>query len=232
MPNDDMLRQTRQGARDVLPLALGVAVYGLAFGLMAAQAGMRGLEVGVMGALVFAGSSQIVAVERLMSGAGAVAALAAGVALNLRLLLMTAALRDDLAGRPWWQVALGVHLTADENWALLHATRAKGRTAGYGYLIGGGLCLLVTWLVATVAGVTFARAIPEPRALGMDFAFTAAFIAILRGLWRGAPDGLPWAVSAGVAGLLVVTEAIEPSWALVVGGVAGAAAAGWRSVAR
>ncbi|MGF1528368.1 MAG: AzlC family ABC transporter permease [Candidatus Competibacterales bacterium] len=121
----------RAGLWDITPLALGVAIYGVAFGVLAAQAGMDGLETGVMGMAVFAGSSQIVAVERMAAGSGAMAALAAGIALNLRLLLITASLREELQGRPWWQIVLGVHLATDENWALMHRTRAQSRPAGY-----------------------------------------------------------------------------------------------------
>ena len=76
------------GAREISPLAIGVVIYGLAFGLLAAQAGMSALQVGVMGTFVFGGSSQIIAVERLVAGAGATAAIVAGLALNLRLLLL------------------------------------------------------------------------------------------------------------------------------------------------
>lgn len=211
-----------------MPLALGVAIYGLAFGMLAAQARMGGLQTGVMGAVVFAGSSQIVAVERMVAGSGAMAALLAGLALNLRLFLITASLRHELAGRPWWQVLLGIHLATDENWALMHATRAKGRTAGYWYLVGGGVCLIAIWIAATVFGAGFARSIPEPRAFGLDFAFAAAFIAILRSLWRGLHDVLPWAASAVCVAVLIETTPVEPSFALVFGGVAGAVTAGWR----
>jgi predicted branched-subunit amino acid permease len=175
-----------------------------------------------MGTLVFAGSSQIIATERLVAGAGALTALIAGLALNLRILLMTGSLREELAGRPLWQVLLGVHLTSDENWALMYATRAKGRAVGYWYLVGGGACLLLIWTSATVFGVSFAQMLPEPKAIGMDFAFTAAFIAILCNLWRGAQDLLPWLVSAGSSALLVLFAPIEPSWALALGGIAGA----------
>ena len=108
-----------RGAADISPLAIGVAIYGLAFGLLAAQASLSALQVGVMGGIVFAGGSQIVAAERLVAGAGAIAALIAGVALNLRLLLVTASVRDIYAGRPVWQILLGAHLASDENWALL-----------------------------------------------------------------------------------------------------------------
>jgi 4-azaleucine resistance transporter AzlC len=219
-------REFWSAVRDILPLAAGVSVYGLAFGLLAAQAGLTTLQVGVMGGIVFAGGSQIVAVERLVAGAGATAALVAGIALNLRLILVAASIRDVYAGRPIWQLLLGAHMTTDENWALLLSERAKGRDLGYWYLVGGGMCLIVVWVAATVAGILFATAIPEPKALGMDFAFTAAFIAIARSLWRGRRDLVPWVTSGLVVMVSLASGRIDPSWALVLGGVAGAVVAG------
>lgn len=218
-------RELRQGFVEITPLSIGVVIYGLAFGLLAAQASLSALQVGIMGSVVFAGGSQIVAVERMVAGAGAVAALVAGIALNLRLLLVTASVRDVYAGRPFWQVLLGAHMSTDENWALMLAERAKGRNVGYWYLVGGGLSLLVAWCLATVVGVLFATAIPAPKALGMDFAFTAAFIAIVRSLWKGREQLIPWLVSATVVVAAVKLANLDPSWALVLGGVIGAATA-------
>ena len=150
----------------------------------------------------------------------------AGLALNLRLLLVTASIRDIYSGRPWWQVALGAHVTTDENWALMLAQRAKGRDVGYWYLVGGGLCLVLVWCLATVAGVIFASAIPEPKALGMDFAFTAAFIAIARSLWKGRTDFAPWLTAICIVAASIGLVGVAPSWALILGGVAGAGMAG------
>ena len=143
--------------KDISPLAIGVAIYGLAFGLLAAQAAMSELQIGVMGTFVFAGASQILAVERLVAGAGAITAVVAAVAINLRMLLVTASIREVYQGRPWWQLVIGAHMTTDENWALMLATRAKGRNVGYWYLVGGGACLFLTWVISTVCGVIFAR---------------------------------------------------------------------------
>lgn len=214
------------GFRDITPLTLGMIVYGVAFGLLASQAQMSELKTGVMGATVFAGSSQIVGVERLVAGAGAFSALVAGLTLNARILLMTTSLRRELSGRPVWQILLGVHLTTDENWAMMHAARARGKTAGYWYLVGGGASLMIFWVLATTCGVGFARVLPEPRAIGIDFAFTAAFIAMLRNMWRGQADALPWLVSIGCSVCFILFAPFEASWALVVGGLAGAAIAG------
>jgi len=211
-----------QAVRDISPLALGVAIYGLAFGLLAAQANMNELHVGVMGTIVFAGASQILAVERLVAGAGAMAALVAAIAINLRMLLVTASIRDVYKGRPWWQLILGAHMTTDENWALMLAKRAEGHNVAYWYLVGGGACLFITWVLSTTFGVLFATSIPEPRALGMDFAFTAAFIAIALSLWRGRHDLLPWLVSIVCVAAGYFSGLLDSSWALILGGCAGA----------
>ena len=200
-PDDSYLR----GAREIAPLAFGVAIYGLAYGLLANQAGFSPLDVAGMGILVLAGGSQIVATQQWLAGAGAFAALVAGLAVNLRLMLITASIRDVYADRPFWQVALAAHFATDENWALLISRRAAGRRAGFRYLVGAGAVLMTVWVVATTAGALASQAIPDAKGLGMDFAFTAAFIAIALSLFRGRADLAPWAVSLAVVVLSVRT---------------------------
>jgi predicted branched-subunit amino acid permease len=141
-------------------------------------------------------------------------------------LLITASIPDVFAGRPFWQVALAAHLAADENWAILLGRRAAGRAAGYRFFVGAGIVQFVVWLGATTLGATLAEAIPDPKRLGMDFAFTAAFIAIALTLFRGRGDIAPWATSVGVVLLCVATGWLAAPWALVIGGVTGAAVAG------
>ncbi|MBR9652500.1 AzlC family ABC transporter permease [Thalassovita aquimarina] len=225
-PAADAPREFRHGLRDITPLSIGVAVYGLVFGLLAAGQGMGALSTGFMGALVFAGSAQIVAVERLAAGAGAVLAVIAGLALNLRILLMTASLRGELSGRPLWQIMLGVHLTSDENWILMHATRNKGQRAGYWYLVGGGTSLIAIWIVSTALGAAFARSLPDLAGSGMDFAFAAAFILLLTSLWKGRQSLQPWIISATIAAACALLLPLDPSWGLIVGAVSGAGFAG------
>ena len=54
------------------------------------------------------------------------------------------------------------------------------------------------WVAPTTAGALASQAIPDPKGLGMDFAFTAAFIAIALSLFRGRADVAPWTVSLAV----------------------------------
>jgi predicted branched-subunit amino acid permease len=60
----------------------------------------------------------------------------------------------------------------------------------------------------------------------MDFAFTAAFIAIARSLWKGRTNLVPWLTAIFVVAASVRLAGVAPSWALILGGIAGAGMAG------
>lgn len=56
--------------RDTIPLGIGVVLYGLVYGMMGRQEGIPFWFVLGMSLLVFAGSSQMAALELVCSGAG------------------------------------------------------------------------------------------------------------------------------------------------------------------
>ena len=84
------------GARRSLPLALGVFVYGTVFGVLAQQAGLSLLEALLMSGFVFAGASQFVAVGLWATPLPVAAIIFTTLIINLRHLLMSAALS------PWF----------------------------------------------------------------------------------------------------------------------------------
>lgn len=222
-----LMSEMALGARDMLPMALAAATYGVAFGLLASQSGFSLAQSLSMSAFVFGGSAQLIALDQLMAGAGAAAAILAGAALNMRILLITASMRSALINRPWWQIVTGVYLATDASVALMQTARHRGALASYWYLFGGGAFLLTTWIAATSVGALLSKGIPDPARFGLDFAIIAVFVALLPGLWRGCRDLLPWAVAAGTVVLLALTFSEYASWALVAGAVLGAITAGF-----
>jgi predicted branched-subunit amino acid permease len=58
----------KQGLKAGWPICLGYFPIGLAFGVLAQQAGLHPIEIGLMSLLVFAGSSQFIAVSMLSGG--------------------------------------------------------------------------------------------------------------------------------------------------------------------
>ena len=57
---------------------------------------------------------------------------------------------------------------------------------------------------------------------GLDFAFTAVFLALLAGMWKGRADLLLWAVAAVVA--VAAHYWLAGQWYILLGGLAGSLA--------
>ncbi|ABD54440.1 AzlC family ABC transporter permease [Jannaschia sp. CCS1] len=215
----------RHGAIAILPLALGAAIYGFAFGLLAAQVGFPSWGVSLMSATVHAGSSQIVAVEQFASTQTVVGAALAGAALNLRYIGIVASLSEVLAGLTLKAKLLAIHITGDENWALTMAERAKSPDVGAAFLIGSGFVMITVWTTSTTAGAIIGAVLPNLERFGLGFAFTAAFIAMARGLWRGRRQLMPWLVAAVVT-IIVVLLGTPKAYGIVVGTLCGLGVAG------
>jgi 4-azaleucine resistance transporter AzlC len=209
-----------RGARDFLPLAVSIAAYGVVWGVLAGQAGLSALDVLLMCALVFAGASQFVALDMWTTPAalpiGSI--IVAVLIVNLRMALMSATMRPILSGQPWWLQLFGVYAVSDEQWALTMAEVQKGRGSA-GYYFGAALFCYVTWVLSPLVGRLIGSVIDDPTTYGLDFAFTATFLALLFGMWRGRGDLVPWIVAALVA--IATARFVPGNWYIVAGGLGG-----------
>lgn len=211
-----------RGMRLFVPIAVSVAAYGLVWGVLAGQAGMTPLEVALVSGLVFTGSGQFVALPLwTMAALPTAAILAAILMINLRMVLMSATVRPLTTGTPRWQAILSMFFVGDEQWALTMSEVDKGR-GSLAFLVGAGTLGWLVWMAATMAGRLFGSVITDPAAIGLDFAFTATFLGLLLGMWKGRSDLLPWAVGAGVA--ILVARFMPGQWYIIAGGVAGSLA--------
>ena len=208
------------GARLFLPVAISIAAYGVVWGVLARQAGLGVGEVALMSGLVFAGASQFVALELWAPGAslpiGAI--VLATLIVNLRFLLMTATVRPLVAHLPLKRALPMMGLVSDENWAMTMAELKAGRGSA-AFLMGSGVCCWLSWMISTLTGRVLGSAIDDPARFGLDFAFTATFLALLLGMWRGKSDIVPWMVAAVAA--MVAARLIPGNWYILIGGLVG-----------
>jgi len=198
--NDNARTASLRALREGWPVLLEPFV-GVAFGVLARGAGLDPLTATAMSALVFAGAAQFAMLDLVRSEALPVVVIATVLLINSRHLLMATALRPWFTPQPLLaRLGLGFLLT-DETFALSTSYYARGghRLA---YYLTGGLVLWSVWVGATLLGASAGAALPEPRQIGLDFAVTAAFIAIVV---IGVRDRLDIAIAllaALVAGLL------------------------------
>ncbi|WP_085909591.1 AzlC family ABC transporter permease [Kiloniella majae] len=216
----------KQGFLSILPLAAGAAAYGFAFGVIAAQLDFPWWGIAIMSASVHAGSSQIVAVEQFASEGFVIGAVLAGLALNMRYLGIIASLNSVLKEVPLFQRLFAIHITSDENWALTFAKRAKDPSIGAPFLIGSGLTMFVTWIISTTGGALLGQSIPNLVDYGLGFAFTAAFIAMARAMWRNKQDTLPWIITFVVT-ILLIKLSMGSAFAIIAGSIAGVITTGF-----
>jgi predicted branched-subunit amino acid permease len=148
---------------------------------------------------------------------------------NSRHLLMGAALVPRLEGARGRDAAAALFLMADETWALTLASERRG-PAAVAYLAGLGTSLWLTWVFWTTTGALAGALVKDPERYGLDFAFIAVFLVLLRGLWRGPALLAPWLASAAVAALVHV--AVPGPWYVAAGALAGIAVAALRAARR
>lgn len=182
-----------------------------------------------MSATVFAGTAQFVTLaiwQEPASGWSLMTLMTATLAVNLRFALMSASLQPLFEREGVHRRYFKAFFVSDENWALTSYEMTQGR-GSVGFLLGAGGAIYLTWVVGTILGGLMGAGIPEPRRLGLDFAFVAGLLALLLSMWRGWARVLPWASAA--AGATLGYEVLPGKWYIVLGGVCGSAVAAWSS---
>jgi 4-azaleucine resistance transporter AzlC len=202
-----------------LPVAISIAAYGLVWGVLAGQAGLSVLEVALMSGLVFAGASQFVALDMWTPGGLPILSIIIATAIvNLRILLMSATLRPLVGHLPLPRALAAMFFVSDEQWAMTMTEVRKGG-GSVAFLLGTGVLSWFSWMLSTLGGRVLGAFIDDPTRYGLDFAFTATFLALLLGMWKGRGDLIPWIVGALAA--IVASRLIEGNWYIIIGGLVG-----------
>jgi predicted branched-subunit amino acid permease len=224
------------GAKAVAPMLVGVIPFGLVAGATPATNGVGGGAAIGFSTIVFAGASQLAAIDSLADGSAALVAVVAACTINLRLLLYSASLAPYLAKVPLRRRLLMGYLLTDQAYAVSIAQWGKeDEEAGAGgppvpeldrrvaYYMGAAVLLWANWQVCTIVGILIGTAVPD--SLPLDFAVPLVFLVMLVPTITTRP-----AFVAGTVGGLVALFSAEygPSHMEVLfGALAGIAAGAW-----
>lgn len=161
--------------RSILIVLLSLGVVGVSYGAIAHTAGFPMWLTVAMAALVLAGSSEILFVGLVATGASPLVAALAAVLVNSRNMAYGIHASTFLARGP--SRLLAAHIGNDESAALaLAQDTIPARRAAY-WLTGLGVFL--TWPITAYLGTLLGQVIPDPGVLGLDAALPALFFALV-----------------------------------------------------
>lgn len=190
------------GLKAAWPICVGYVPIGLAFGVLAQKAGLSLVDIGLLSLLVFAGSSQFIAVSMLNAGSAILPIVLTTFMVNLRHLLMSSSLAVYLRrlGRGW--LSLFAYGVTDESFAV-NLTRFRLGAWHWQQALVVNQIANTAWVGSSLLGGVAGQFIPS-GAFGIDYALIAMFLCLLVFQLRG---GL-YTVTAAAAGVLAVVLAL------------------------
>lgn len=215
-----------QGARAGLPVVLGYLGIGLAAGVVERAAGLSYAEVLLLSMVLYAGSAQFVLTSMVTLASPLSAVVLTVFFVNVRHLLLAAALVPYMRRLPAWKSALlGLQLT-DETFVVAAGRFAKRPPARAAWMAGLNLAAYSTWALANITGAVFSAQFSGSTAAVkvLGFALPCMFAGLLVLQLAARPRlrvGIAVALSA--AGLAIAVQASHPGpWAVIVATIIGA----------
>jgi 4-azaleucine resistance transporter AzlC len=189
------------GVRAELPLLIGVAPFGMIYGVLALSAGLAPFPAQMMSSIVFAGSAQFITAQLVRDAVPGLVIVLTIAVVNMRHMLYSASVAPYVRDLPMrWKVLLSYLLT-DEAYAvtILNYEKDGSNPSGHWFFLGAGLTLWTSWQISTAIGILLGATMPESWPL--DFALPITFIAIIIPALKDRP-AIAASLTAGVVALL------------------------------
>jgi 4-azaleucine resistance transporter AzlC len=210
----------RRGVRDVAPLLLGIAPFGLVAGVAAMNAGLTLEQAVGMSVIVFAGAAQLAALELIGQDAPLSVIVVTAVVINLRMMMYSASIAPYFRSLSTRIRTGAAYLLTDQAYALsVSRYRSDERIDRLGYYLGAAVAPWIVWQLTTVVGALIQTGVPA--SLGLEFAVPLVFLALLVPAMEDGPTTV-----AGVFGgvLAVLGSGLPLNLGLLVGAAVGIAA--------
>ena len=209
----DKKEHYRAGLRAGLPCILGFFPVGIAYAIMARQAGLSIFQTTLMSACVYAGASQMLAMGLYMQGAGLFAMILGTFVINLRHVIMSLCIfeRMEPASAPM-KMLCGFGVT-DEGFAIF--TTGEKRLATAPFFLGLNTVTYASWVLGSFTGAVAMDFLPQIIMLSLGVALYAMFIGLLVPNLKG---NARLAVLVGITALCSwsLSKVMASSWAMIV----------------
>lgn len=172
-------KEIKNGFLKSIPIIFGYFPIGFAFGILAVNAGMNILETSLMSLLVYAGSAQLIAVGLLESQAGLLTLAFTTFLVNLRHLLMSAALAPYLGHLGRLEQALFAYELTDETFAVHSIDFKNEKKPPKRRIFVTNTFSHLSWIGSSILGAWTGSILTNLETWGLDYALPSMFIALL-----------------------------------------------------
>lgn len=217
-----------QGLKDSVPVLIGIVPYAMIVGVAAVAVGLLAVDVVGMSLVVFAGASQLAALELIGRGAPIVVIVLTTFMINLRFAMYSAALAPQVKDVSLLVRTVVSFALTDQAFALTTIRmRDQPDTPRSPYLLGVSLPFYFVWAAFTAIGAVLGAQVPASWQL--DFALPLTFLALLFPAVRDRPS-----LAAALAGgaLAVVLRDLPFNLGLVIAALVGVGVGAWVEVLR
>jgi len=205
-----------KGFIDTIPLGIGALIYGIVYGVMACKAGLSIFETIAMSAFVFAGASQMTAIQMIAIGSSSVSIIITVLIVNLRHFLLAASIAPYLKHESNKMKMVNSFFMTDESYAVTYS-HFQGNKPSSIYFLGSGLSIYVLWVSASITGYFFGNIISSELSYIFDFAFVAAFIGMIVPMVKNFPTVVT-VITSGVISI-IGSQIIPGKWYIIIAGI-------------
>lgn len=205
------------GARDALPILLGVVPFAMICSVAAVSVGLTSAEAMGMSFIVFAGASQLAVLQLMGQGAIWPVMVLTAWTINLRFTMYSATLAPYLKAEPLWRKAPFAYALSDQAFGVTMSHFANELPANPAwYYYGAAAAVWITWNTSAIIGALLGTLVPA--SWGLDFAFPLSFMALMFAALKDRPAVL----AAAIAGLVaVLTKGLPYNLGLVLSALLG-----------
>lgn len=214
------MRDFKKGFISAIPVITGYMPIGIAFGMMANQAGLTLLQAMGMSIFVYSGASEMAGANMIMQKMAISAIVVTTFILGLRHLILSTCVMDKLRHVSKWKRVLISFWVTDETFAVFMTDPKVRYTAPF--FLGLGLGSYFSWNVGTVFGVIAGSFLPEVISKCFSVALYSMFIALLMpGVLKSKKVGIVVVITACLS--MIFSQFISSSWTIIIVTLLGAA---------
>jgi len=170
-------RDIKESFGAIIPIFLGYLPLGFACGVLAQKAGLSIFEIAGMSSIVFAGSSQFIAVSMIGANSSIEAIIMATFVVNLRHFLMSSVLAKFLGNKKKNFLLIYSHGVTDESFAINYNKFTEGIWDSRKAVIVNIACF-VCWNFGNIIGGLTGATLPVSNEIA-SYTLTAMFICLL-----------------------------------------------------